>query len=159
METKTCTKCGKNKPINEFVFRNKILEKRASRCCSCTREQINSHYSDNKDYYKPKAKKRKKILKEELERKIWDYLLSHPCVDCGQNNLVVLEFDHVRGTKKTEIAILLKNVVPWATIEEEITKCDVRCSNCHKIKTAKEKGYKKFFYTGVSPLASNEMKG
>jgi formate-dependent nitrite reductase cytochrome c552 subunit len=61
-----------------------------------------------------------------------DYLLTHPCVDCGLTDLVVLEFDHVRGVKVGDVSALVGSGYPWAKIEAEIAKCDVRCANCHR---------------------------
>lgn len=48
----------------------------------------------------------------------------------------VLEFDHVHGNKSASITNLFKNTAPWETIEAEIAKCEVRCVNCHRIKTS-----------------------
>lgn len=63
-----------------------------------------------------------------------EYLAVHPCVDCGETNPVVLDFDH-RGNKDHEIAKLIKS--GWlAALKREIPKCDVRCSNCHRIRHA-----------------------
>lgn len=63
------------------------------------------------------------------------YLLEHPCVDCGESNPIFLVFDHLHS-KEFEInrGIHLKS--DWADIEREIQKCEVRCLRCHKIKTA-----------------------
>lgn len=66
--------------------------------------------------------------------KVVEYLRQHPCVDCGENNPIVLEFDHVNGDKAFTIGNSLH--LPWHVIEAEIEKCEVRCSNCHKIVTA-----------------------
>ena len=38
---------------------------------------------------------------------------------------------------------MLASSCTWETILKEINKCDVRCSNCHKIKTAKDFGWYK----------------
>jgi hypothetical protein len=62
-------------------------------------------------------------------------LESHPCVDCGDARWQVLEFDHVRGTKVANIADMVKDKRAITSIEEEITKCEVRCANCHRMKT------------------------
>jgi hypothetical protein len=71
----------------------------------------------------------------ENRQKLYIYLSKHPCIDCGETDLRVLEFDHLRGNKSANIARLLHNAVSWATIEKEIAKCEVRCANCHRIKT------------------------
>jgi hypothetical protein len=38
-------------------------------------------------------------------------------------------------------ALMLKSYINWDIIQNEVDKCVIRCSNCHRIKTAKEKGY------------------
>lgn len=60
------------------------------------------------------------------------------CIDCGYNvNPVALEFDHVKGNKLFEVSktVNLKPPIMMA----EINKCEVRCSNCHRIKTFEER--------------------
>ncbi len=71
---------------------------------------------------------------------VWDYLLEHPCVDCGEQDPVVLEFDHLRD-KVDSICNLTRKAQTWKPIEEEINKCEVRCANCHRRKTSREGNY------------------
>jgi len=70
------------------------------------------------------------------------YFGLHACVDCGEADPTVLEFDHVRGKKLANVANMVRNGIQWSRIEMEIAKCEVRCANCHCRKTAKELGYK-----------------
>jgi hypothetical protein len=78
---------------------------------------------------------RKQKVKENHINMI-EYLLVHPCSDCGTTDLLVLEFDHIDGKNKTtEISKMVKNACSWATILTEIAKCVVRCANCHRRKT------------------------
>lgn len=67
---------------------------------------------------------------------------SNPCVDCGENDILVLEFDHVRGEKKFNISTRIATSTRWETIKSEIDKCEVRCANCHRRKTAKTLNWK-----------------
>lgn len=67
-------------------------------------------------------------------------LLAHPCVDCGETDPVVLEFDH-RSDKSDNIGSMLRHGTSTETMEREIAKCDVRCANCHRRKTAKQFGW------------------
>lgn len=71
------------------------------------------------------------------------YLSAHPCVDCGESDPVVLEFDHVRGEKCHNIGHMLADGKSWTRISGEIEKCEVRCANCHKRVTAKTFGWYK----------------
>lgn len=71
---------------------------------------------------------------------ILQYFLDHPCVDCGEADPVPLEFDHVTGVKTDHVTKLLYRKVPLKTIEDEIAKCEVRCANCHRRKTARTHG-------------------
>jgi hypothetical protein len=68
------------------------------------------------------------------------YLSEHPCVDCGEDNPIVLEFDHVRGEKSYNVGWLINKNNSLNTLIGEVEKCDVRCANCHRIKTAKDFG-------------------
>lgn len=53
---------------------------------------------------------------------------------------MVLEFDHI-ASKRTNVTTLVWRGAAWPTIEKEIAKCEVRCANCHRIRTARSRGY------------------
>lgn len=101
-----------------------------------------------------KAKMRTKEISArlvlEVRANLLAYFEQHPCVDCGEPDPVVLEFDHVRGAKKFTVSHMMRRRMAWETIRVEIAKCDVRCSNCHRRKTAKTFGW----YKLVSDRAS-----
>ncbi len=94
---------------------------------------LKEHYQNNKQSYLDRV--REVLIIEDNKQKFRAYLSEHPCVDCGQTDIRCLEFDHVRGNKTSSIATLLKNAASWSAIEAQIAKCEVRCANCHRIKT------------------------
>ncbi len=134
---KKCSKCKKEKPIEEFNFKNKAKKIRQRSCRQCTRLEIRNHYYRNKEYYLKKTKERNTKKREEVKRFILDFLLKHPCVDCGENNPVVLDFDH-RDDKIASVSDFVKKRSSLKIIQKEISKCEVRCANCHRRKTAKD---------------------
>lgn len=73
--------------------------------------------------------------KDLAHRFLADYLQTHPCMDCGYDNPLALEFDHVRGTKKKEVSGMAHLGYSMDLILEEIEKCEVVCANCHKLRT------------------------
>lgn len=93
----------------------------------------------------PQIKARKKRLLIEKRNLVWTHLTTHPCVDCGESDPIVLEFDHVRGVKTKVISLLIGDGSSVKWIREEIAKCEVRCANCHRRKTAKDWNWYKVF--------------
>lgn len=147
---KKCSKCKKLLPFNEFNWKIKGV-KRAYCCKNCSREYIHEHYENNTDYYLNKARKRNLAVRAQSQKYIGKYLLTHPCVDCGERDILVLEFDHKdRGNKLIEISKMIKNRGTLAILIQEIQKCDVRCANCHRRKTAIEDNSWKLKYAPVA---------
>lgn len=61
------------------------------------------------------------------------------CIDCGEKDWIVLDFDHVKGEKKFILSKHASFSLTINKLKEEMRKCEVRCSNCHRIKTHKER--------------------
>ena len=137
METKTCTKCKITKTIENFTFKNTKQNKRHSSCSECTRKAVNKNYLDKTDYYKYKANINNKSYRIRNLQFTMDYLKTHPCVDCNESDPIVLEFDHLHSKKKG-VSQMVSAAHSIKDIELEISKCEVRCCNCHRRKTAKQ---------------------
>ncbi len=141
MSTKICTKCNKEFSLAEFNFKNKAKNIRLSHCRYCRQEYTRSHYSKNKNAYKERSRKYNTKVIARNSQKMVEYLREHPCVDCREDDVVVLQFDHMRD-KKDSISKMVRSAHSWTTILEEIDKCQVLCANCHFRKTAKEFDWK-----------------
>lgn len=75
---------------------------------------------------------------------VWGYLLEHPCVDCGESDVRVLEFDHRDPSEKSgSISRMVGDRCGIERIAAEVEKCDVRCANCHR-RRSKEEGHGSF---------------
>lgn len=145
MKKQKCNKCGQLKPISHFYWKIKAKKLRHKVCKDCKKEYRDLHYKNNKQYYKDNA--RKYTIKKRVEHRqaLGEYLKTHPCVDCGEEDPTVLTFDHVRGKKKYNISDMIQTSYSWDTILKEIKKCDVRCHNCHMRRTAKRAGWKNLY--------------
>ena len=139
---KTCRACNKEKPEEAYNWRNKAKGKRNPTCRECMRNYLKNHYYNNVTYYVEKAERQEQKYRRETYQKIFAYLTEHPCVDCGENDPLVLEFDHmIREDKLAEVSTLISHQRPWRIVFNEIQKCQVRCANCHRRKTAREQNW------------------
>lgn len=133
---KICPGCNQERDIEEdFRWKYKDRGIRQRWCKYCQAEANKVHYQNNKQDYLNRAHIRNARVNTENKQKLYAYLSEHPCIDCGETDVRVLEFDHVRGNKSANIARYLNNAISWSTIEAEIAKCEVRCANCHRLKT------------------------
>lgn len=142
---KVCSKCEFDypAPLNKyFSKKSRAIDGFQSTCKKCSSLYLKSHYNENKDYYKDKASVRNKEIRITNLQFVMDYLKEHPCVDCGEGDPLVLEFDHLRDKTK-EIARMVSDCVSIEVISKEIEKCEVRCCNCHRRKTIVQFGWYK----------------
>tara|TARA_B100001564_G_C20224244_1_gene483111 strand:+ start:55 stop:432 length:378 start_codon:yes stop_codon:yes gene_type:complete len=96
-QMKTCSKCKESKL--EECFAKKTKGKLQPWCKNCNRSYQKSHYKANKQKRVSQVNEYKKDRRLQLRQRLYQFLLENPCVDCGENDPVVLEFDHVRGQK------------------------------------------------------------
>jgi hypothetical protein len=131
---KRCSTCGAWKPLEEFHRKSAAKDGRQSRCKACNiAGQIRVH-AENPDLCRARIKARADRLKLENRIRVLVHLLTHPCVDCGEDDPVVLEFDHL-GEKVANVSAMANRPIAWSVIAEEIAKCEVVCANCHRRRT------------------------
>jgi hypothetical protein len=132
---RACTKCGETKPLDQFPPVRRGEAKLQSWCRECFAEANGRNYRKNREREKARLYRNAAVRLEFNRAQIVGYLRQHPCVDCGESDIVVLQFDHLRD-KKYDVARMLNGGFIWPTIQREIDKCEVRCANCHRLKTA-----------------------
>ncbi|MFA6476600.1 MAG: hypothetical protein WCV68_04330 [Candidatus Paceibacterota bacterium] len=88
-------------------------------------------YKKKEDLYKAQKNHRIKV-----REKLLNFLSSKSCLDCGEDDPIVLEFDHINPKSKFKtIAKMLSGHYSWDSVLAEISKCEIRCANCHRKKT------------------------
>jgi hypothetical protein len=73
-------------------------------------------------------------------RIVLEFLRTAPCIDCGVADPLVLQFDHLH-LKTKDIASLVRSGCNSQRLVDELNKCEVRCANCHRRRTACVRGW------------------
>ena len=136
--TKICDLCKVPQSLFAFNRNRHKSDGLNSICRSCSNANSKRYYRQNAEKHKAVVKVRRFRVITGNRKQLRDYLLTHPCVDCDEDDPDVLEFDHVRGIKRTEVTKLASCGAAWSTVEAEIAKCEVRCANCHRRRTRKQ---------------------
>ena len=137
-----CNKCDEQKENEEFC-RRKDRGGFIPYCLECKREYDRKYWEKNKGRIRVRKIKLAREKRIRNLQYVWDYLLEHPCKDCGEKDPIVLDFDHINN-KSANISDLVRLGYSLRKIKAEIKKCVVRCSNCHRRKTANDFGWYKF---------------
>ena len=136
---RTCGRCGDQKPLADFAWRRKQRGQRDNYCRPCRAEYGREHYRASRQRYIDLAGRRTRAKVEERAQALVEFFRTHHCVDCGESDPVVLEFDHL-GEKKFAVATGVRGR-NWQTVLDEIAKCEVVCANCHRRRTAISNGF------------------
>ena len=90
-----CSYCGRMKEPDEFSWRRKNRGQRDTYCRPCRSEYGKAHYAANRQRYIDNAAIRKEAQSKERAKYLIKFFETHPCVDCGESDPLVLEFDHL----------------------------------------------------------------
>ena len=150
-EFKACVVCKDVHPATlEFFYKKSSSNDSLQNVCiPCIAKASKKHYEANKEKIKQKTRDRRKRIKP-LAHKIILHALEGGCIDCGEKDRIVLDFDH-QGDKTYNIAAMVHSAISLDKLEEEISKCVVRCANCHRRKIAKD-----FNWWRVNPTNNEE---
>jgi hypothetical protein len=136
-EPRTCRVCDQIKPLSAFPFRSLERQTRQWICLGCQRSYSKGWYERNRAAHIANVGRNNTNRRRASRERARAFRIA--CVDCGEANPLLLDFDHLRD-KKAEISELVHAGAPWAVIKAEMDKCEVRCANCHARKTAREQG-------------------
>lgn len=88
-------------------------------------------YKDRKKLYEAQRRHRVKI-----RSKMFEFLSEKRCIDCGEKDPIVLDFDHKKSKNKFKpISKMMSGHYSWKSLKKEMRKCEIRCANCHRRKT------------------------
>jgi len=131
--------------LKEEIFRLRSLNytyKQISEYLDCSKGTVAYHLGENQ---KVKTNERVTRSRTLQKRKLWDIKEASGCVDCGEKYPhFMLDFDHLPGQEKIgNVSDVLANY-SWDRAMKELEKCEVVCSNCHKLRTyiRNQNGYK-----------------
>lgn len=131
---KKCAACKNLKPESEFHKNSSRKDGLQHSCKACKSIRDSNDYKVNNR--KDEVKFRREAQRTLNRQYIKDYLIDNgTCVDCGTSDKRVLEFDHVRGIKRNNISSMVNGAYSLESLKIEIQKCEVRCANCHRIRT------------------------
>ena len=94
-------------------------------------EKVRAHYNANKERYVEKSKLYRIKCQEEINK-----LRDVPCADCKLRfPIICMDFDHINEDKVGHVTTFAMRGNLTAALAEA-RKCEVVCSNCHRIRTA-----------------------
>ena len=144
---KKCTICKDDKEFEEFNKNKSKSDGLNNVCKKCANEHSRKYYKSNSERMIKQINEGNRKRIKENQIKVYEYYSKHSCIDCGEDDPIVLEFDHVTGKKFKPVSLLVSGGYSWSVIEKEMKKCVVRCANCHRRKTAKDFGWYKHSFS------------
>jgi hypothetical protein len=122
-----CYRCKRLLPDVAF---GRDKDRRQYRCRRCCRE----YFIQRGDLHRQQSARAHERRRSTAKAHVLAYLQANACVDCGEADPVVLEFDHL-GDKTASISELAHAGVRPCRLDEEIARCDVVCACCHRRRT------------------------
>lgn len=134
---KYCPDCKTDLPDEKFGRNSSRKDGLQNKCKDCRKVYAASWYSNNPEVHYERVRKSRIALKQFM----YDYLLEHPCIECGESRPECLDFDHIDPSTKAGNISLMVGSGNRLQVIAEIKKCRILCANCHRVRTAKQFGW------------------
>lgn len=144
MTIQTCNKCLIQKSLDQFYLNPSKLSHR-KKCKKCFNDELRDwtkahpehHNAKVKEWNRKNPEKFKEInqrnYKKQNEKrdKVKEKVLNdYPCLVCGENEQILLDFHHLDPTVKENSPS--SHSLTWRKMLKEISKCVVLCCKCHR---------------------------
>lgn len=130
-----CTRCGKEKPVDDFYKTIKRKDGVHPWCKECCRQDAKKFYKRNPDPYRKRASACRKQRQQKLLAEADRIKQEVGCKACGEKRLCVLDFHHLVGNSKGKnegMPVSRAACQSNKRFREELAKCVVVCANCHR---------------------------
>lgn len=128
-QLRLCGKCRRRLP--EQYFGRHPENGRQWWCKSCFKD----YFAKRGQLHRDQVAAARSLRRAE-SRRIVATALADGCLDCGEQDLTVLEFDHV-GVKSGNVSDMVRSGVAPRRVQDEISRCEIVCVNCHRLRTLK----------------------
>lgn len=130
--TRWCSRCSAELPLSAF---NRNGDGRQHWCRECFRTYFRERGRRHHDQVQQTARKRRQAGRELIRQRFEQT----PCANCGEDEILVLELDHL-GEKTKAISALIADAAALDKVRSELERCEVVCVNCHRRRTARRSG-------------------
>lgn len=128
--SKICSRCKIEKEFNEFHNSKVKKDGKQPYCKECLSKAVKKDYRENnrKETFSERAKVRAKQIRDLLEK-----IRKHNgCVFCDESETCCLDFHHLDPSQKDQSISYLSHAKSKERMLNEMKKCVVVCSNCHR---------------------------
>ena len=135
MSERWCKRCERTLPLEAF---NRHKDGYQWWCREC----FKAYFRERGTLHIEQVTASRAARRKRAHKHVLAYLAGKACADCGEQDPILLEFDHV-GVKTTEIGALVAGSTRVELIDAEINNCEIVCCNCHRRRTYLRRGTKR----------------
>lgn len=127
MKTQKCSSCKQEFPATLEYFGKHKVRGLDTYCSNCRHKKTREYYYNNATKMKSQSIEWKRVQRDKINE-LKNLLL---CLKCGESRNHLLDFHHIDPNQK-DFQISQGEGYGWKRVKQEIDKCIVLCSNCHR---------------------------
>lgn len=133
---KICAECKLSLSLDLFATNKNKSDGKSDKCKVCKKVYNAEYYKRTKNKHNPNRASRLVEARKIARQFVSEIKRINPCEDCGKFfHPIAMDFDHVEGVKIADVSTLVRQGASLDKISLELRKCNLVCSNCHRLRT------------------------